>query len=92
VVAEAEELAGDQRAVAAVGAGDADDMSAGLADCAVMRGGGTEGDSEGANPGQVTVVRARFSLPGTVLNGAGMLVKPQSTYTTAASSGMKTTT
>jgi len=26
VVAEAEELAGDQRAVAAVGAGDADDM------------------------------------------------------------------
>jgi spore coat protein A, manganese oxidase len=30
-----------------------------------------------ANPGQVTVVRARFSLPSTALNGAGKLVKPQ---------------
>ena len=30
-----------------------------------------------ANPGQVTVVRAKFSLPSTALNGAGRLVKPQ---------------
>jgi FtsP/CotA-like multicopper oxidase with cupredoxin domain len=30
-----------------------------------------------ANPGQVTVVRARFSLPSTALNGAGKLIKPQ---------------
>ena len=30
-----------------------------------------------ANPGQVTVVRAKFSLPSTALNGAGKLVKPQ---------------
>jgi hypothetical protein len=30
-----------------------------------------------ANPGRVTVVRARFSLPSTALNGAGKLVKPQ---------------
>jgi spore coat protein A, manganese oxidase len=30
-----------------------------------------------ANPGQVTVVRARFSLPSTALNGAGQLTRPQ---------------
>jgi spore coat protein A, manganese oxidase len=30
-----------------------------------------------ANPGQITVVRARFSLPSTALNGARKLVKPQ---------------
>ena len=30
-----------------------------------------------ANPGQVTVVRARFSLPSTALNSAGKLIKPQ---------------
>jgi spore coat protein A, manganese oxidase len=30
-----------------------------------------------ANPGQVTVARAKFSLPSTALNGAGKLVKPQ---------------
>lgn len=30
-----------------------------------------------ANPGQVTVVRAKFALPSTALNGAGKLVKPQ---------------
>lgn len=30
-----------------------------------------------ANPEQVTVVRARFSLPSTALNGAGKLVTPQ---------------
>jgi spore coat protein A, manganese oxidase len=30
-----------------------------------------------ANPGQVTVVRARFSLPSTALNGAGRLIEPQ---------------
>jgi hypothetical protein len=30
-----------------------------------------------ANPGQVTVVRVRFSLLSTALNGAGKLVKPQ---------------
>jgi len=30
-----------------------------------------------ANPGQVTVVRARFSLPSTALGGAGKLIKPQ---------------
>jgi len=30
-----------------------------------------------ANPGQVTVVRAKFSLPSTALSGAGELVKPQ---------------
>jgi len=30
-----------------------------------------------ANPGQVTIVRARFSLPSTALNGAGKPVKPQ---------------
>ena len=30
-----------------------------------------------ANPGQITVVRARFSLPSTALNGAGKLIKPQ---------------
>ena len=30
-----------------------------------------------ANPGQVTVVRARFSLPSTALNGAGKLIKRQ---------------
>jgi spore coat protein A, manganese oxidase len=30
-----------------------------------------------ANPGQVTVVRAMFSLPSTALNGAGKLIKPQ---------------
>jgi FtsP/CotA-like multicopper oxidase with cupredoxin domain len=29
------------------------------------------------NPGQVTVVRAKFSLPSTALNGAGKLKKPQ---------------
>jgi len=29
------------------------------------------------NPGQVTVVRAKFSLPTTALNGAGKLKKPQ---------------
>jgi spore coat protein A, manganese oxidase len=30
-----------------------------------------------ANPGQVTVVRARFSLPSTALNGADKLITPQ---------------
>jgi spore coat protein A, manganese oxidase len=30
-----------------------------------------------ANPGQVTVVRAKFSLPSTALNGQGQLVTPQ---------------
>ena len=45
-----------------------------------------------ANPGQITVVRARFSLPSTALNGAGKLIKPRSTYTTATSSSTKTTT
>ena len=29
------------------------------------------------NPDQVTVVRAKFSLPSTALNGAGKLIKPQ---------------
>ena len=29
------------------------------------------------NPGQVTVVRAKFLLPSTALNGAGKLIKPQ---------------
>ena len=30
-----------------------------------------------ANPGQITVVRARFSLPSAALTGAGRLIKPR---------------
>ena len=30
-----------------------------------------------ANPGQVTVVRAKFALPSTALNNRGQLVTPQ---------------
>ena len=45
-----------------------------------------------ANPGQVTVVRAKFSLPSTALNTTASSSSRKSTYTTATSSSTKTTT